>query len=83
MLQPCDFMLECEIMPREQDLYVSDPDAPPNASWLTLHEASLAAKVTRRTLYHWIAQGKIRCARTAGGSIRVDPSSLFTSAERK
>ena len=67
----------------EAALYVSDPDSPPNASWLTIEEACREVKVARRTIYSWIAQGKIRCARTAGGSIRVDPSSLFTSAGKK
>ena len=76
-------MLECEIMPRAQDLPISDPDAPPNASWLTIEEACIEVRVSRRTMYNWIQDGKIRVARTAGGSIRVDPSSLFTSAGRK
>jgi len=62
---------------------ISDPDSPPRESWLTINEACAAAKVSRRTIYNWLRDGKVRVARTAGGAIRIDPGSLFVSVELK
>lgn len=33
--------------------------------------------VSRRTIYHWIAKGKVDYIRTAGGSIRIFEDSLW------
>ena len=44
--------------------------------------------VSRRTIYNWIASGKIQYVRTAGGSVRIfadtlwrDPNAVDDSAE--
>jgi excisionase family DNA binding protein len=50
------------------------------AHWLTVGEACAAAKVSRRTLYSWMNAGKVSYVRTAGGSRRIDPASLWRSA---
>lgn len=36
--------------------------------------------VTRRTIYNWIAAGKVEYVRTAGGSIRIFVDTLFRPA---
>jgi excisionase family DNA binding protein len=33
--------------------------------------------VSRRTVYNWLASGKIQAVRTAGGAVRVFTDSLF------
>lgn len=48
---------------------------------VTINEACDLAGVSRRTLYNWIAAGKLQYVRTAGGSIRTDPTSLFRDGE--
>jgi excisionase family DNA binding protein len=47
---------------------------------VTINEARTLARVSRRTIYNWIDQGKVEYYRTAGGSIRIVPASLFRPA---
>lgn len=54
--------------------YRPKPDLP---VWLTVMAAAAHASVSRRTIYNWIAAGKLAYIRTAGGSIRIDAASLF------
>jgi excisionase family DNA binding protein len=37
--------------------------------------------VSRRTIYNWMAGGKIEYIRTAGGSVRIFADSLWKSPE--
>jgi len=37
--------------------------------------------VSRRTIYNWMAGGKIEYVRTAGGSVRIFADSLWRSPE--
>jgi excisionase family DNA binding protein len=37
--------------------------------------------VSRRTIYNWMAGGKIEFVRTAGGSVRIFADSLWRSPE--
>ncbi len=39
--------------------------------------------VSRRTIYNWIAAGKVEYVRTAGGSIRIFTDTLVASAGRQ
>jgi len=39
--------------------------------------------VSRRTIYNWIAGGKIQYGRTAGGSVRIFADTLFRDPEEK
>lgn len=50
---------------------------------VTIYEAMDLVKVSRRTIYNWIAAGKVRYVRTAGGAVRIFRDSLFYSGERK
>ena len=50
------------------------------ASWFTIKQACLAAQVSRRTIYNWLAAGRLETVRTAGGSLRINPASLFKPA---
>ena len=36
--------------------------------------------VSRRTIYNWIASGKVQYVRTAGGSVRIFVDTLFRDA---
>ena len=42
-----------------------------------ISEAMRLANVSRRTIYNWIAAGKVEYVRTAGGSIRIFTDSLW------
>lgn len=57
-------------------------DQPTPERWLTITEASKAIGISRRTLYNWIAAGKVTTQCTAGGSMRVLESSLWRSGSR-
>jgi excisionase family DNA binding protein len=46
-------------------------------SWLKIHEAMALCGVSRRTIYHWMAKGRLTVLRTAGGGPRILASSLF------
>ena len=50
--------------------------------WWTIDQTMAQAQVSRRTIYNWLALGKLDYARTAGGSIRIDPASVFRSSRR-
>jgi excisionase family DNA binding protein len=47
--------------------------------WVTIDEACRIAKVGRRSIYNWKDAGRIRWCYTVGGSVRIDPASLFTT----
>ncbi len=38
--------------------------------------------VSRRTIYNWIAGGKVQYVRTAGGSVRIFADTLWRDAEQ-
>jgi predicted site-specific integrase-resolvase len=44
---------------------------------VSLQKACEVAGVTRRTLYNWMALGKVEFVRTASGSPRIVTASLF------
>ena len=44
---------------------------------ISIKEAQALVNVSRRTIYNWLASGKLRFKRTAGGSVRIYPSSLW------
>jgi excisionase family DNA binding protein len=44
---------------------------------VTIRNACTIVGVTRRTIYNWIALGKIEFLRTAGGQIRIYEDSLW------
>ena len=43
-------------------------------------KACEAVGVSRRTIYNWIAAGKVEYVRTAGGSIRIFADTLWRDA---
>ena len=45
--------------------------------WLNVMQASARVGVSRRTIYNWLKAGKLAYARTPGGSIRIDASTLL------
>lgn len=44
---------------------------------VSVKQAEQIAGVCRRTIYNWMNAGRLRFKRTAGGSVRIYPSSLF------
>jgi len=38
--------------------------------------------VSRRTIYNWIAAGKVEYVRTAGGSVRIFVDTLWRNSDR-
>ena len=47
---------------------------------LSIIKACEAVGVSRRTIYNWIAAGKVEYVRTAGGSIRIFADTLWRDA---
>lgn len=50
---------------------------------INIDQACQQVGVSRRTIYNWIAAGKVKYLRTAGGSIRIFPSTLWRDDEKK
>lgn len=48
---------------------------------LTARQAAALAQVQTRSIYHWLAQGKVHGVRTAGGHHRICSRSLFAGSE--
>ncbi len=48
---------------------------------LSIMKACEVVGVSRRTIYNWMAGGKIEYIRTAGGSVRIFADSLWKSPE--
>lgn len=44
---------------------------------VSIMKACEMAGVSRRTIYNWMAAGKLEYIRTAGGMVRIFESSLF------
>ena len=47
---------------------------------ISIMKACELVGVSRRTIYNWIASGKIEYVRTAGGSIRIFADTLWRDA---
>jgi excisionase family DNA binding protein len=47
---------------------------------LSIMKACETVGVSRRTIYNWIAAGKVEYVRTAGGSIRIFADTLWRDA---
>lgn len=63
----------------DETLYPPLPVTPER--WLTIEQALVVAGVTRRTIYNWMKEGRLRTKRTAGGSTRILEASLWRSNE--
>lgn len=50
---------------------------------LSIMQACEVVGVSRRTIYNWIAAGKVQYVRTAGGSVRIFADSLWRDATRQ
>ncbi len=48
---------------------------------ISIRRACALADVSRRTIYNWIARGKVEYVRTAGGSIRIFVDTLWRTPE--
>jgi len=44
---------------------------------VTIRDACVLVKVTRRTIYNWMAKGKVQYRRTASGSVRIFTDTLW------
>jgi len=50
---------------------------------VSIMKACEVVGVSRRTIYNWIAAGKVEYVRTAGGSIRIFTDTLWRDGESK
>lgn len=57
--------------------------APMTRQTLPIMKACEVVGVSRRTIYNWIAAGKVEYVRTAGGAIRIYVDSLWHEDEAK
>ena len=48
---------------------------------ISIMKACALVNVSRRTIYNWIASGKVEYVRTAGGSIRIFVDSLWRNPD--
>ena len=48
---------------------------------ISIIKASVLVGVSRRTIYNWIASGKVEYVRTAGGSVRIFVDTLWRSPD--
>ena len=48
---------------------------------ISINKASELVGVSRRTIYNWIASGKVEYVRTAGGSVRIFVDTLWRSPQ--
>ena len=55
----------------------TDPREALKRGTVSLMKAARLTGVSRRTIYNWLANGKITGVRTAGGSIRIFTDTLF------
>ena len=49
----------------------------------TIKQACELVDVSRRTIYNWIASGKVDYVRTAGGSVRILVDTLWQKPARR
>ena len=49
--------------------------------WITIAEAVVVARVSRRTIYNWMEQGRIEVRETPSGRKRVRKASLLRRRE--
>jgi excisionase family DNA binding protein len=49
---------------------------------LSIMKACEVVGVSRRTIYNWMAGGKVEYVRTAGGSVRIFADSLWRSPQQ-
>lgn len=49
---------------------------------ICIKEAMVRCGVSRRTVYNWLAAGKVEYVRTAGGPVRIFADTLFQPGER-
>lgn len=52
-----------------------------NRKTISIMKACEQVGVSRRTIYNWIASGKVEYVRTAGGSIRIFVDTLWRKPE--
>jgi excisionase family DNA binding protein len=58
-----------------------EPTVDTERQTLSIMKACEVVGVSRRTIYNWMAGGKVEYVRTAGGSVRIFADSLWRSAQ--
>ena len=53
----------------------------PERQTLSIMKACEVVGVSRRTIYNWMAGGKVEYVRTAGGSVRIFADSLWRAPQ--
>ena len=52
-----------------------------NRQTVSIAEACAHVGVSRRTIYNWMAEGKVEYVRTAGGAVRIFTETLWRRAD--
>jgi excisionase family DNA binding protein len=74
-LQPCDFRSDKSCEPQKVT-HMNDRKT------ISIMKACELVGVSRRTIYNWIASGKVEYIRTAGGSVRIFVDTLWRQPSR-
>lgn len=59
---------------------MAEPGLPDPRDLLSINQAVAYVGVSRRTIYNWLAQGKLETVRTAGGALRIVRASLVRAS---
>ena len=54
----------------------------PERTTVSISRACELVGVSRRTIYNWIADGKVQYVRTAGGSVRIFADTLWRKPDQ-
>lgn len=62
-------------------VYPYPPGRTRDRETVSIMSAADRCGVSRRTIYNWIAAGKVEYVRTAGGAVRIFTDTLFREAD--
>lgn len=62
-------------------MHADSPERMLERKTVSIPRACDVVGVSRRTIYNWIASGKVQYVRTAGGSVRIFADTLFRDAQ--
>lgn len=60
---------------------MNETPSPGRRVTVSIQQAADRVGVSRRTVYNWIAGGKVQYVRTAGGSVRIFEDTLWRQGE--
>ena len=70
-----------DITPEIRVMHMTIEAMTPERKTISINKATELVGVSRRTIYNWIASGKVEYVRTAGGSVRIFVDTLWRTPE--